>query len=67
MKGKKDQHADDYIFAKLTDSQVLLDVMGRLRQVYPNTLQIERTNFDQVSNSKLNTNSDGKHINERSE
>jgi exonuclease SbcD len=65
--GKKDEHADDYIFAKLTDSQVLLDVMGRLRQVYPNTLQIERTNFDQVSNSKLNTNSDGKHINERSE
>ncbi|OUS29103.1 exonuclease sbcCD subunit D [Thalassotalea sp. 42_200_T64] len=64
--GKSDPQPDDYILAKLTDTQVILDPMGRLRQVYANVLQIERTNFELSSNSKLSQekNSAG---NERSE
>lgn len=33
---------DDYLLVRLDDEQALLDVMGRLRAVYPNVLQIER-------------------------
>ncbi len=64
--GKNDDRVEDYILAKLTDSQVLLDPMGRLRQIYPNILQIERTNFDQQSNSKLSLSSRDDVNNERS-
>lgn len=33
---------DDYVLARLRDRGALLDVMGRLRQAYPNALAIER-------------------------
>lgn len=35
--------SEDYLLVRLDDGQALLDVMSRLRQVYPNVLQIERT------------------------
>ncbi|WNC70060.1 exonuclease SbcCD subunit D [Thalassotalea nanhaiensis] len=58
---------DDYLLAKLTDTQVILDPMGRLRTVYPNVLQIERTNFDLQSGSKLSQNTSSSSANQRSE
>ncbi|WNC70813.1 exonuclease SbcCD subunit D [Thalassotalea psychrophila] len=58
---------DDYLLAKLTDTQVILDPMGRLRTVYPNVLQIERTNFDLQSGSKLSQNTASSSANQRSE
>ena len=58
---------DDYLLAKLTDTQVILDPMGRLRVVYPNVLQIERTNFDLHSGSKLSQNTTSSSANQRSE
>lgn len=64
--GKVDERNNDYILAKINDSQVILDPIGRLRQVYPNVLQIERTNFDNISNSRLTSNVQGQ-TNERSE
>lgn len=37
-----DPAADDYLLVRLDDGHALLDVMSRLRSVYPNVLQIER-------------------------
>jgi len=51
--GKKDSHNDDYIFARLTDKQDILDPMGQLRRIYPNILQLERTQFVLASGSRL--------------
>ncbi len=38
-----DDAKDDYILVRLTDKQVILDPMGRLRKYYPNILQLERS------------------------
>jgi exonuclease SbcD len=51
--GKQDPHADDYILARLTDKQDLLEPMAQLRAVYPNTLELERTQFRVSSGSQL--------------
>jgi len=40
--GRADPRSDDYIHAVLHDSSALLDPLGRLREVYPNALGIER-------------------------
>lgn len=37
-----DSAADDYLLVRLDDQHALMDVMSRLRAVYPNVLQIER-------------------------
>ena len=37
-----DPHRDDYLLVKLTDSHAILDVMGKLREFYPNILHLER-------------------------
>lgn len=50
---KTDPHNDDYLLVKLTDKHDILDPMGQLRQVYPNTLQLERTQFTFSSGSRL--------------
>lgn len=36
---------DDYVLAELTDRGALLDPMGRLREVYPNCLHVDRRAF----------------------
>jgi len=43
--GGGDPHRDDYIVAALLDEGALLDPIGRLREVYPNTLAIERPSY----------------------
>jgi len=40
--GKTDPHQDDYLLVRLTDKHALLDPMGKLRQVYPNVLHLEK-------------------------
>lgn len=37
---------EDYLMVRLLDTAALLDPMGRLREVYPNVLQIERPVFE---------------------
>ena len=37
-----DEHSDDYLLVKLTDTRAILDPMGKLRKVYPNVLHLER-------------------------
>lgn len=56
---KSDKRKHDYILARLTDKQVILDPIGRLRKFYPNILQIERTNFALSSGSKLQVSQQG--------
>ena len=51
--GKDDPDNDDYIFARLTDTQDILDPMGQLCKVYPNILQLERSYFALSSGSRL--------------
>ncbi len=46
--GRTDPRSDDYVLASLTDTSALLDVVGRLREVYPNTLVIERPALDRA-------------------
>jgi exonuclease SbcD len=40
--GKTDAHADDYLMVRLLDTTAILDVMHKLRDVYPNVLHLER-------------------------
>ncbi len=44
-KARSDENRDDYIMVTLLDRQPILNAMGRLREVYPNTLHIERPIF----------------------
>jgi len=41
--------ADDYVVVELTDRGALLDPMGRLREIYPKILSIDRPHLDRVS------------------
>lgn len=40
--GKSDPHSDDYVLVRLSDTHAILDLMGKLREVYPNILHLER-------------------------
>jgi exonuclease SbcD len=44
--GRDDRRSDDYIQAIVRDTSALLDPLGRLREVYPNTLGIERPELE---------------------
>jgi exonuclease SbcD len=37
---------DDYLLVRLSDSGAILDAMGRLREVYPNLLHLERPGLE---------------------
>lgn len=40
--GKTDPHAQDYLLVRLTDKHAILNAMGKLREVYPNVLHLEK-------------------------
>ncbi len=40
--GKSDPACEDYLQIRLTDTHAILDVMNKLRDVYPNVLHLER-------------------------
>lgn len=40
--GRVDPGSDDYILVRLTDTHAILDPMARAREVYPNTLHLEK-------------------------
>jgi exonuclease SbcD len=52
--GKTDPHNEDYLLVRLTDKHVLLDPMGKLRQVYPNVLHIEKPGLLGMSDQPIN-------------
>lgn len=39
---------DDYLMVRLSDKGAILDVMGKLREVYPNVLHVERAYIEQT-------------------
>ena len=45
-RGARDRRRDDYVVAALLDRGALLDPIGQLRAVYPNTLTIERPLYE---------------------
>jgi len=40
------ENPEDYIMVELLDTSAILDVMGQLREVYPNVLHVERPYFE---------------------
>lgn len=40
--GKSDRRREDYLLVRLSDTHAILDVMNKLREVYPNVLHLER-------------------------
>jgi exonuclease SbcD len=40
--GRDDPQRDDYLLVRLSDRHAILDIMGKLRAVYPNVLHLER-------------------------
>jgi exonuclease SbcD len=51
--GKTDPHNEDYLLVRLTDKHALLDPMGKLRQVYPNVLHIEKPGMLEMSDQPV--------------
>ena len=40
--GESDNNKEDYLLVRLTDTHAILDIMQKLREVYPNVLHLER-------------------------
>lgn len=51
--GKTDPQSDDYLLVRLTDRQAILDPMGKLREVYPNVLHLEKPGMLAASEQPL--------------
>jgi exonuclease SbcD len=56
--GKVDPNHQDYLLVRLTDRHAILEPMAKLREVYPNVLQLEKpgmliTGEQQMSREKL--------------
>jgi len=47
------ENPEDFLLVRLTDRKALLDPMGRLREVYPNVLHIERPALEQAAPTAL--------------
>ena len=50
--GKTDPNADDYLMIRLTDTHAILDAMGKLREVYPNVLHLEKPGMMAIGEKK---------------
>ena len=46
--GRVDLQRDDYLRIQLTDTHAILDVMNKLREVYPNVLHLERPGLQEI-------------------
>jgi exonuclease SbcD len=51
--GQVDPHNEDYLLVRLTDRHALLDPMGKLRQVYPNVLHLEKPGMLEMSDQPI--------------
>lgn len=49
------ENLEDYLMVNLLDEGALLDAMGKLRSVFPNTLRIEREQFKRKANEDIKT------------
>ncbi len=51
--GKTDPNCEDYLLVRLTDTEAILDPIGKLRDVYPNVLHLEKPAFQQKQTNGL--------------
>jgi exonuclease SbcD len=51
--GQVDPNNEDYLLVRLTDRHALLDPMGKLRQVYPNVLHLEKPGMLEMSDQPI--------------
>jgi exonuclease SbcD len=54
-KGKVDPGKDDYLLIRLTDRHAILDPMGKLRDVYPNVLHLEKPGMLETGTRKADS------------
>ncbi|MFU8896999.1 MAG: exonuclease SbcCD subunit D, partial [Gammaproteobacteria bacterium] len=47
------ENAEDFLLVRLADTHELLDPMGRLREIYPNVLHIERPALERAADQAL--------------
>ncbi len=52
--GKTDPNNDDYLLIRLTDRHAILDPIGKLREVYPNVLHLEKPGMLQTGDRQVN-------------
>lgn len=52
--GKVDPKNEDYLLVRLTDRHAILDPMAKLREVYPNVLQLEKPGMLITGEQKMN-------------
>lgn len=52
--GKVDPNNQDYLLVRLTDRHAILDPMAKLREVYPNVLQLEKPGMLVTGEQKMN-------------
>lgn len=52
MAGKADVNNSDYLLVRLSDPGAILDIMGKLREVYPNVLHLERPGLTPEGNAQ---------------
>jgi exonuclease SbcD len=57
------ENVEDYLCVALLDTDPILDAMGKLREVYPNVLHIERPFFD-LQNSSVSDRLDHRKLND---
>ncbi len=53
LDAKKDSNPDDYLLIRLMDTQALYEPMAKLRDVYPNVLQMEKPNLNKAGERQL--------------
>ncbi|MCJ8313907.1 MAG: exonuclease SbcCD subunit D [Saccharospirillaceae bacterium] len=53
--GFDDKHKDDYLLIRITDTDSVIDAIGKLRLIYPNILQLEKTATNNVAFNKNNS------------
>lgn len=53
--GFDDKNKDDYLLIRITDTQSVIDAIGKLRSVYPNILHLEKTAINNIAINKNNT------------
>jgi len=51
--GKVDPDNEDYLLVRLTDRHAILDPMGKLREVYPNVLHLEKPGMLETTEQSL--------------
>ena len=53
LNGQTDTRSEDFILARVNNTESIIDVMGKLRDVYPNVLQMQNTGIRDWTSQRL--------------